>query len=95
MEAAFSLKTILPQELTPALAKLRLDEFNHAMDMQLVDKLGASKLFSIIEHNDLMQVIQTNSTGVAPLRFICDRAVQVGHRQRERRAYVGKQVRLD
>lgn len=40
-------------------AKLKLDEFTHALDVQLVDKLGASKLFSVMEDKDVKAALQS------------------------------------
>ena len=45
-----------------ASANLRLDEFAHALDVQLADNLGASKLFSVMEDKDLKDALQ----GTAP-----------------------------
>lgn len=44
-------------------AQLRLDEFSHALDVQLVDSLGASKLFSVVEDKDLKEALHTAVSG--------------------------------
>jgi hypothetical protein len=41
-----------------ASANLRLDEFSHALDVQLSDNLGGSKLFSVLEDKDLKDALQ-------------------------------------
>lgn len=47
-------------DLTPGpSAQLRLDEFSHALDVQLADELRDSKLFTIIEAKDINQAIQS------------------------------------
>lgn len=44
-----------------ASANLRLDEFSHALDVQLADNLGGSKLFSVIEDKDLKDLLQASA----------------------------------
>ncbi len=44
-------------------AKLRLDEFSHALDVQLTDKLGASKLFKVLEDRDVKDALRLAAGG--------------------------------
>ncbi len=49
----------------PSAAKLRLDEFTHALDVQLADKLGASKLFKVLEDRDMKEALRTAAGSAA------------------------------
>jgi hypothetical protein len=44
--------------------KLRLDQFSHALDVQLVDKLSSFSLFSIVEDKDLRDALNSPVAGV-------------------------------
>ena len=55
------------QQVSETTVKLHLDEFSHALDIRLVDKLSAANLFSVVEDKDLRETLRSAVAGATDL----------------------------